>query len=69
MSEMSELLKTTLAMAKAVGRYQGLIMFVKNNPEAYSHERLLDELFKLDDEVNAQLDATETELKVEAEQE
>ena len=69
MSEMSELLKTTLAMAKAVGRYQGLIAFVKQNPEAYSHERLLDELFKLDDEVNAELDATETELKVEAEQE
>ena len=63
MSETKELLKTAMAMAKAVGRYQGLIAFVRNNPEAYSHERLLDELFKLDDDVNAQLDATEAELE------
>jgi len=59
MSETKELLNIAMAMAKAVGRYQGLIAFVKKNPEAYSHERLLDELFKLDDDVTAQLDAVE----------
>ena len=63
MSETKELLNIAIAMAKAVGRYQGLIAFVRNNPEAYSHERLLDELFKLDDDVNAQLDTAETELE------
>ena len=48
-----------MAYAGAVGTCQGFIAFVKNNPEAYSHERLLDELFKLDDDVNAQLDTVE----------
>lgn len=62
MSETMELLKTAMSLAGAVGRYQGLIAFVKKNPEAYSHEQLLEELFKLDDDVNAKLDAVETEL-------
>ena len=59
MSETMELLKTAMAYAGAVGQVQGFIAFVKNNPDAYSHEQLLDELFKLDDDVTAQLDAVE----------
>ena len=65
MSEMSVLLKQAMTYAGAVGQVQGFIAFVKNNPEAYSHEQLLDELFKLNDAVNAKLAAVE----VEAEQE
>ena len=59
MSETIELLKTAMAYAGAVGQFQGLIAFVKNNPEAYSHEQLLDELFKLNDEINDKLNAVE----------
>ena len=66
MSETMELLKTAMGMAGALGRYQGLIKFVRQNPDYYSHEQLLDELFKLDDEANAQLDALETELSEES---
>jgi len=65
MSEMSVLLKQAMTYAGAVGQVQGFIAFVKNNPEAYSHEQLLDELFKLNDAVNAKLATVE----VEAEQE
>ena len=68
MSETMELLKTAMGMAGALGRYQGLIKFVRQNPEAYSHERLLEELFKVDDEAYAQLDALETELRAEDKQ-
>ena len=59
MSETMELLKIAMAYASAAGQFQGFIAFVKNNPDAYSHEQLLDELFKLDDDVTAQLAAVE----------
>ena len=59
MSEMSVLLKQAMTYAGAVGQVQGFIAFVKNNPEAYSHEQLLDELFKLNDAVSAKLTAVE----------
>ena len=60
-----QFLKQAFELAGAVGQFQGLIAFVKTHPEAYSHERLLEELFKLDDEVRAKLDALETELEAE----
>ena len=63
MSEMNEVLKTAMAMAGALGHYQGLIEFVRRNPEAYSHEQLLEELFKVDSEERAKLDAVEAELE------
>jgi len=59
MSEMSVLLKQAMTYAGAVGQVQGLIAFVKNNPEAYSHEQLLDELFKLSDAINDKLATVE----------
>ena len=52
-----QVLKQAFAFVGATGRFQGLIAFVRSNPEAYSHERLLEELFKVDDEVNAKLEA------------
>jgi len=61
MSETMELLKTAMAYASAVGQTQGLIEFVKNNPDAYSHEQLLDELFKLSDAIKDTLAAVEVE--------
>ena len=61
MSETMELLKTAMAYASAVGQTQGLIAFVKNNPDAYSHEQLLDELFKLSDAIKDTLAAVEVE--------
>jgi hypothetical protein len=63
-----QVLKTAMAMAGAVGRYQGLIAFVKKNPEAYSHERLLEELFKVDDEVCDKLNRIYSELEAEDKQ-
>ena len=54
-----QFLKQAMVFAGAVGQFQGLIKFVRQNPEAYSHERLLEELFKVDDEVNAKLEALE----------
>ena len=59
MSEMNELLKTAMVYAGAAGQFQGFIAFVKNNPEAYSHEQLLDELFKLNGAINDKLAAVE----------
>ena len=59
MSEMSVLLKQAMTYAGAAGQFQGFIAFVKNNPDAYSHEQLLDELFKLNDEVTDKLNAVE----------
>ena len=59
MSEMNELLKIAMAYASAAGQFQGFIAFIKNNPDAYSHEQLLDELFKLSDEMNDKLAAVE----------
>ena len=59
MGQMNELLKQAMTYAGAVGQVQGFIAFVKNNPEAYSHEQLLDELFKLNDAVSAKLAAVE----------
>jgi len=61
MSETMELLKTAMTYAGAVGQVQGFIAFVKNNPEAYSHEQLLDELFKLNGAINDKLAAVEVE--------
>ena len=63
-----QVLKQAFAFAGSLGRYQGLIAYVKENPESYSHERLLEELFKLDNEERAKLDALETELRDEDEQ-
>ena len=63
------ILEQAFTFAGALGRYQGLIQFVRQNPEAYSHERLLDELFKLDDEERAKIDALEAKFKAEDEQE
>ena len=59
MSEMSVLLKQAMTYAGAVGQVQGFITFVKNNPEAYSHEQLLDELFKLNGAINDKLATVE----------
>ena len=58
-----KLLEQAFTFAGALGRYQGLIEFVRQNPDAYSHERLLDELFKLNDEEQAKIDALEAKFK------
>ena len=58
-----KLLEQAFTFAGALGRFQGLIQFVRQNPDAYSHERLLDELFKLDDEEQAKIDALEAKFK------
>ena len=58
-----QVLKTALGMAGALGCYQGLIEFVRRNPDYYTHERLLEELFKVDSEERAKLDALEAELR------
>jgi len=64
-----KLLQQALTFAGALGRFQGLIAFIRQNPDAYSHERLLEELFKLDDEESAKIEALEALFKDEAEQE
>jgi len=64
-----KLIEQAFTFAGALGRFQGLIQFVRQNPEAYSHERLLDELFKLNDEEQAKIDALEAKFKAEDEQE
>ena len=64
-----KVLQQAFAFAGALGRYQGLVQFVRQNPEAYSHERLLDELFKLNDEEQAKIDALEAKFKELEEQE
>lgn len=58
-----KVLQQAFAFAGALGRFQGLIEFVRQNPDAYSHERLLDELFKVDDEERAKIDALEAKFK------
>ena len=58
-----KLLQQAFTFAGALGRFQGLIQFVRQNPDAYSHERLLDELFKLNDEEQAKIDALEAKFK------
>jgi len=58
-----KLLEQAFTFAGALGRFQGLIQFIRQNPEAYSHERLLDELFKLNDEEQAKIDALEAKFK------
>jgi hypothetical protein len=63
-----KVLKQAFAFAGALGRFQGLIEFVRRNPDYYSHEQLLAELFKLDSEERAKLDALETEMRDEDEQ-
>ena len=64
-----KLLEQAFTFAGALGRFQGLIQFVRQNPEAYSHERLLEELFKVDDEEQAKIDALEAKFKELEEQE
>ena len=64
-----KLLQQALTFAGALGRFQGLIAFIRQNPDAYSHERLLEELFKLNDEEQAKIDALEAKLKALEEQE
>ena len=64
-----KLLQQAFTFAGALGRYQGLVAFIRQNPDAYSHERLLEELFKVDDEEQAKIDALEAKFKDEAEQE
>jgi hypothetical protein len=63
-----QVLKQAFAFAGALGRFQGLIQFVRQNPDVYSHERLMEELFKVYDEEQAKIDALETELRDEDEQ-
>ena len=63
-----QVLKTALGMAGALGRYQGLIEYVRRNPDYYSREELVAELLKLDSEERAKLDALETEMRDEDEQ-
>jgi hypothetical protein len=58
-----QVLQQAFAFAGALGRYQGLVAFIRQNPDAYSHERLLEELFKLDDEEQAKIDALEAKFK------
>ena len=64
-----KLLQQALTFAGALGRFQGLIAFIRQNPDAYSHERLLEELFKLNDEEQAKIDALEAKFKELEEQE
>ena len=64
-----KLLQQALTFAGALGRFQGLIAFIRQNPDAYSHERLLEELFKLDAEEQAKIDALEAKFKDEDKQE
>jgi len=45
--------------AGALGRFQGLVAFIRNNQDYYSQEQLVAELLKLDDEVQERLDALE----------
>ena len=63
-----QVLKTAMAMAGALGHYQGLIEYVRRSPDYYTHEQLLEELFKVDSEERAKLDALHAELEAEAEQ-
>jgi hypothetical protein len=64
-----QVLKQAFAFAGALGRFQGLIEYVRRNPDYYSHEELVaEELLKLDSEERAKLDALETELRDEDEQ-
>jgi hypothetical protein len=39
-----QVLKQAFAFAGALGRFQGLIEYVRRNPDYYSHEQLLAEL-------------------------
>ena len=64
-----KLLQQALTFAGALGRFQGLVAFIRQNPDAYSHERLLEELFKLDAEEQAKIDALEAKFKDLEEQE
>ena len=66
---MDKVLQQALTFAGALGRFQGLIAFIRQNPDAYSHERLLEELFKLDAEEQAKIDALEAKFKDLEEQE
>ena len=66
---MDKVLQQALTFAGALGRFQGLIAFIRQNPDAYSHERLLEELFKVDDEEQAKIDALEAKFKDEDKQE
>lgn len=45
--------------AGALGRFQGLVSFLRSTPDFYSREELVEQLIKLDDEVQERLDALE----------
>ena len=64
-----KVLQQAFAFAGALGRFQGLVEFVRQNPDFYSRERLLEELFKLNDEEQAKIDAMEANFKELEEQE
>jgi len=64
-----KLLQQALTFAGALGRFQGLIAFIRQNPDAYSHERLLEELFKVDDEEQAKIEALDAKFRALDEQE
>ena len=63
-----QVLKTAMAMAGALGHYQGFIEYVRRNPDYYSREELVAELLKLDSEERAKLEELEAELRAEDEQ-
>ena len=63
-----KVIQQAFAFAGSLGRYQGLIEYVRRNPDYYSREELVAELLKLDSEERAKLDALETEMRDEDEQ-
>jgi uncharacterized protein YacL (UPF0231 family) len=58
-----KVLQQAFQFAGSLGRFQGLVQFVRQNPDAYSHERLMEELFKVYDEEQAKIDALEAKFK------
>jgi hypothetical protein len=63
-----KVLQQAFAFAGSLGRYQGLIEYVRRNPDYYSREELIAELLKLDSEERAKLEELEAELRAEDEQ-
>lgn len=57
MNTKGNLLSTAMIYAGGVGQFQGLIEFVKNNPDFYSREELITELIKTSDTITAKLEA------------
>jgi hypothetical protein len=63
-----KVLQQAFQFAGSLGRFQGLVQFVRQNPDAYSHERLMEELFKVYDEEQAKIDAMEARFNEELEE-